>query len=58
MVNPKSFFDSLTNSHQNYFSKWVDIAKTAPTKEKRLHIIIEALIQKKDYGTMLRSLKA
>jgi hypothetical protein len=31
-----AFFKSLSNSHQSYFSKWVDGAKTEETKAKRI----------------------
>ena len=30
----KKYFDTLTGSHRNYFSKWIDSAKTEPTKIK------------------------
>jgi len=53
----KQFFESLAPSHQRYFSKWIDDAKTTPTKLKRLTECILALSQQKDYGTMIRSLK-
>ncbi len=32
----KNFFQSLTGSHQRYFSKWIDEAKTEPTSTKGL----------------------
>ncbi len=50
-----AFFKSLTPSHQRYFSKWIDSAKTEPTKTKRIAIAVTALSKKQDYGTMLRS---
>ena len=31
-----NFFDTLTNSHRNYFSHWVESAKTSETKTKRV----------------------
>lgn len=50
----KSFFESLTGSHQRYFSKWIDSAKTAPTKEKRIAMAVNALAKKWGYGEMIR----
>jgi len=49
------FFKSLTGSHQRYFSKWIDSAKTAETKTKRIAWAITALSKKQNYGQMLRS---
>ena len=34
----KAFFESLTGSHQRYFSKWIDSAKTEPTRVKRITV--------------------
>lgn len=53
----KQFFESLAPSHQRYFSKWIDDAKTAPTKIKRLTQCVMALSLRKDYGTMIREQK-
>ena len=46
----KSFFESLTGSHQRYFSKWIDSAKTEPTKVKRIAMAVNALAKKWGYG--------
>lgn len=53
----KLFFDSLTYGHRNYFSKWIESAKTEPTKTKRISQAVDALSKQLDYGTMIRSLK-
>jgi uncharacterized protein YdeI (YjbR/CyaY-like superfamily) len=50
----KSHFQSLTGSHQHYFSKWIDSAKTEPTKVKRITMAVNALAKKWGYGEMLR----
>jgi Domain of unknown function (DUF1905)/Bacteriocin-protection, YdeI or OmpD-Associated len=50
----KSFFESLTGSHQRYFSKWIDSAKTEPTKIKRIAMAVNALAKKWGYGEMIR----
>jgi uncharacterized protein YdeI (YjbR/CyaY-like superfamily) len=52
-----TFFNQLTNGHQNYFTKWIESAKTEPTKAKRIAQTITALYRKQDFGEMLRSLK-
>ncbi len=49
-----AFFNTLTNGHQNYFSKWIDSAKTIETKIKRIAQTINALQNKLDYGSMIR----
>lgn len=53
----KSFFDSLPGSHQRYFSKWIDSAKTEPTKVKRITMAVNALLKKWGYGEMIRDSK-
>jgi hypothetical protein len=49
-----AFFESLAPSHQKYFSKWIDDAKTEATRTKRLAQVVEGLSRKMDYGTMIR----
>ena len=50
----KAFFESLTGSHQRYFSKWIDSAKTEPTRVKRITKAVNALAKKWGYGEMIR----
>lgn len=54
---PKSlqYFQSLPGSHQRYFSKWIDSAKTEPTKANRIARAVNALSKKWDYGEMIRA---
>lgn len=52
-----AFFNSLTKGHQNYFLKWIESAKTEPTKAKRIAQSITGLARKMDYGAMIRSNK-
>ena len=54
----KEFFQSLPGSHQRYFSKWIDEAKTEPTKTKRIAMAVSALAKQWGYGEMLRSQQA
>jgi hypothetical protein len=51
------FFKSLTASHQNYFSKWIESAKTDATKTKRIAQTVTAMSRKQGFPEMLRSLK-
>lgn len=53
----KIFFNSLPKSHRDYFSKWIDAAKTEPTKIKRIAIAVTALSRKMGFPEMLRSNK-
>jgi hypothetical protein len=50
-------FFSLAKSHQLYFTRWIDSAKTEPTKTKRIAQAVNALLKKFDFGMMLRSIK-
>jgi bifunctional DNA-binding transcriptional regulator/antitoxin component of YhaV-PrlF toxin-antitoxin module len=52
-----AFFDSLAKSHQTYFIKWIDSAKTEQTRIKRIAQSISALSRKMGYGEMLRALQ-
>jgi uncharacterized protein YdeI (YjbR/CyaY-like superfamily) len=49
------FFKTLPGSHQRYFSKWIDSAKTEPTKIKRITMAVNALSKKWGYADMLRA---
>ena len=54
-MNPKpGIFKTLAKSHQNYFSKWIESAKTEGTKTKRIALAVNALSKQWDYGTMIR----
>ncbi|MEP7142199.1 MAG: YdeI/OmpD-associated family protein [Ferruginibacter sp.] len=50
-------FKSLPKAHQNYFSKWIESAKTEPTKIKRIAQAVSALSLKMGYGEMIRAKK-
>ncbi len=52
-----SYFNSLPRSHQNYFSKWIESAKTDPTKTKRITMAVNALAKRKHFGEMMREQK-
>ena len=51
------YFTSLPSSHQHYFSKWIESAKTEPTKTKRIAMAVNAMSKRMDFGQMLRSAK-
>lgn len=51
------FFKTLTKSHQQYFSKWIDSAKTISTKTKRIIMTLEACHHKQGYPEMIRANK-
>jgi hypothetical protein len=48
------FFNSLAKSHRNYFIKWIESAKTQPTRDKRIALTIDAMMKRWDYGMMIR----
>jgi hypothetical protein len=51
------FFHTLPGSHQKYFSKWIDSAKTPATQAKRILMAVTALARKKGFPEMLRESK-
>ncbi len=50
----KKQFEKLPPSHRNYYSKWIESAKTEATKAKRIAMAIEAISKSMNYGEMLR----
>jgi hypothetical protein len=58
-TEPKAlaYFKSLSGSHQNYFSKWIESAKTPNTKYDRIASTLNAMMKKQNYGEMLREKK-
>jgi len=52
-----TYFENLAKSHQTYFSKWIESAKTDATKTKRIAQTVNAMARKQNFGEMLRSLK-
>jgi hypothetical protein len=51
------YFLSRPKSHQNYFIRWIGEAKTESTRVKRLIMTVNAMIEKLDYGEMIRLIK-
>ncbi|MBT1700597.1 DUF1905 domain-containing protein [Fulvivirgaceae bacterium PWU4] len=47
------FFKTLPKSHQHYFSGWIESAKTAQTKSKRLTTVIIAMAEKKGWREVM-----
>lgn len=50
-------FKSLAKGHQNYFSKWIESAKTEATKAKRIAMALQALEKGWGYPEMIRANK-
>jgi Domain of unknown function (DUF1905)/Bacteriocin-protection, YdeI or OmpD-Associated len=48
------YYNSLPQGHRNYFTKWIETAKTDTTKAKRIALVIKTMIRKMDFGAMLR----
>ncbi|MBN8578666.1 MAG: DUF1905 domain-containing protein [Cytophagales bacterium] len=49
------FFKTLTPFFQNFYSKWVEDAKTNPTKTRRLVALVTTLAQKQGYHYLLET---
>jgi Domain of unknown function (DUF1905)/Bacteriocin-protection, YdeI or OmpD-Associated len=52
-----AYFETLAKGHQNYFSKWIESAKTIETKTKRITQAVTALAMGMGYGEMIRYFK-
>ena len=52
-----AFFKTLAKSHQDYFTKWIESAKTDQTKAGRIAHSINYLSRNQGFGEMLRDLK-
>jgi hypothetical protein len=50
-----TYFQSLTKSHQKYFSDWIESAKTIETKERRIAQSVTALAMQLGFGEMIRA---
>ena len=53
----KRTFFALPRSHQHYFVKWIESAKTDVTRIKRISIAVNALSYGMQYGEMIRAEK-
>ena len=53
----KAFFFKLPKSHQNYYSKWIESAKTDATKAKRIAMAIKGFSNHLNYPEMMRANK-
>ena len=47
-------FKALPKSHQNYYSNWIESAKTIQTKTKRILQAMEAFAKKQTFSEMIR----
>jgi hypothetical protein len=52
-----AYFNSITKSHQGYFIKWINDAKTEETRVNRIVSTVNAARRRMDYGMMLRERK-
>jgi hypothetical protein len=50
-------YNHLARSHQHYFTRWINEAKTEATKAKRIALTVNSLLKGQDFGTMLRNMK-
>ncbi len=53
-----ALFLQQPKSHQNYFIKWINEAKTEATRTKRLTMTVIAMEKKQDFGAMIRESQA
>jgi hypothetical protein len=55
--NALSFFNQLPKGHQNYFTKWIESAKTEQTITKRIAMAITAFSRKQGFSEMMKANK-
>lgn len=48
-------FTLLAKSHQNYFTNYIESAKTDETRTKRIAQAVTAMMRKMDFGEMIRA---
>ena len=48
-------FEAMPKSFQNYYSKWIESAKTEPTKTKRIALAVSTLVKGMSFPEMIRS---
>lgn len=49
-----AFFNTKTRSFQQYYSKWIESAKTETTRAKRIAMAVSSLAKRIEFGDMLR----
>ncbi|WP_276501285.1 YdeI/OmpD-associated family protein [Terrimonas pollutisoli] len=50
-------FEAMPRSFQNYYSKWIESAKTEPTKTKRIAAAVSSLATGMNFSEMMRSMQ-
>ena len=50
-------FNSMPRSFQNYYSKWIESAKTEPTRTKRIAHAVSTLAKHMNFSEMIRSMQ-
>jgi hypothetical protein len=51
------YFNGLPEGHRRYFVNWINSAKTEPTRAIRIANTITAMVNKWDYGQMIRAMR-
>lgn len=49
-----AYFNSIPRGHQNYYTKWIESAKTTETRVKRIAQAVQGMAMGMDYGQMIR----
>ncbi len=52
-----AYFNKLPTSHRNYYSKWIESAKTEQTRAKRIAQTVTACSRQMHFGEMMRAMK-
>lgn len=52
-----TYFESLPEGHQRYFTNWINSAKTETTRATRIANTITAMVNHWDYGQMIRNMR-
>ncbi len=50
----KERFYKIPPSHQNYYIKWIDSAKTEQTRTKRISLVVTSFVMGLDFAEMMR----
>lgn len=53
----QTYYNSLPQGHRRYFINWINSAKTEATRGNRIENMMKAMLNKWDYGQMIRAMR-
>jgi uncharacterized protein YdeI (YjbR/CyaY-like superfamily) len=53
----QAYFNAMPPSHQKYYTRWIESAKTAETKARRITKAIQGMTMQMNFGETIRHFK-